>query len=98
MRRREFLRSVVAAGSVAAGKLSNAVSLPGARLGSPGDAATPSAIPSLDELSGSWTPGALIENRPSISNFHGSLLSTGNILAKASYRRSEEHTSELQSL
>ena len=82
MKRREFLRSVVAAGSVAAGNLSKAVSLPSARLGGPAtDAATASAIPSLDELAGSWTSGALIENRPSISNFHGSLLSTGNILA-----------------
>lgn len=37
-------------------------------------------IPDLDELAGDWMAGNLIEHTPSLSNFHGSLESSRNIL------------------
>jgi hypothetical protein len=37
-------------------------------------------IPALDELAGDWMPGNLIEHTPALSNFHGSLESSRNVL------------------
>lgn len=37
-------------------------------------------IPNLDELAGDWMAGNLIEHTPALSNFHGSLESSRNIL------------------
>jgi hypothetical protein len=37
-------------------------------------------IPDLDELAGDWMAGNLIEHTPALSNFHGSLESSRNIL------------------
>jgi len=78
MKRRQFIKSVVAGSAVAASNLSKAASSPNAHLGAP---PTPPGLPDLDELAGNWVSGKLVENRPAISNFHGSLLSTQNILA-----------------
>ncbi len=78
MKRREFLRSLAAASTVAATNLSGAPSSAEVHSGAP---LTPPGLPNLDELAGNWISGAAIENRPAISNFHGSLQSTQNVLA-----------------
>ena len=37
-------------------------------------------IPDLDELSGDWMPGSVIEQTPALANFHGSLEASRNVL------------------
>jgi hypothetical protein len=77
VRRRELLKGIVVAGS---GFLSN----PSEILASSDLwAETPhrdSQVPYLDELAGEWISGSILENLPSVSNFHGSLQSSRNVL------------------
>jgi hypothetical protein len=80
MRRREFMKTVAAAtGGFVFGPY-----LPVSR----GETPPPESqidrdlreIPGLDELAGDWMPGSVIEHTPALSNFHGSLESSRNVL------------------
>lgn len=42
-------------------------------------------IPDLDELAGDWMPGNLLDQTPALSNFHGSLESSRNVLGVQSF-------------
>ena len=80
MRRREFMKRAAAA----TGGFVFAPSLPvlhGETLPSESQIEEDlRAIPSLDELAGEWLPDNLIEHTPALSNFHGSLESSRNVL------------------
>jgi hypothetical protein len=75
VRRRELLKGLVITSTPL---LSN----PGRILASlDAQAGTPeSQPPDLDELAGDWISGSVLENLPSVSNFHGSLQTSRNVL------------------
>jgi hypothetical protein len=47
----------------------------------PGAAPAPGAVPSLDELAGSWMPVGTLLNMPSVNNFYGGLHAGWNLLS-----------------
>ena len=80
MRRREFIKKAAAAtgGVVFAPSCPNSYSEPSRGENLP--ARDPQNVPDLDELAGDWMAGDLLEHTPALSNFHGSLESSRNIL------------------
>ena len=80
MKRREFIKSVAAAGSSLLCASDAALAGTISRLNrAPGNAAA-SAIPNLDELSGVWITAGAIDSLPSLTNFHGGLETSHNVL------------------
>jgi hypothetical protein len=81
MKRREFIKSFAIASSgllynseaVLSESVSSHSSLPGAKTAT-------RAIPSLDELAGQWIAGNIVDSLPALSNFHGGLETSHNVL------------------
>lgn len=74
---------VVTAGALAAamaGRLEPAAAAPANKL-APGDGVPAGAVPSLDELAGTWMPVGTLLNMPALNNFHGGLHAGTNLLS-----------------
>ncbi len=78
MRRRELLKGFAITGS---GLLTH----PEQVLAVLNAQAPESRPPDLDELAGDWTSGSILDNTPSVSNFHGSLETSRNLLGIESF-------------
>jgi hypothetical protein len=79
MKRREFIRTAIATGAVIS---SHELKGFGAEilLQNPENLSASHAIPSLDELAGSWIAANMIELTPALANFHASLEASRNVL------------------
>ena len=79
MKRREFIRTAIATGAIIS---THELKSFGAELlhQNPENETASRAIPSLDELAGSWIAGNMIEQTPAMTNFHASLEASRNVL------------------
>ena len=75
MRRRELLKGLVITSAPLLSGPGKILASLDARAGTP-----ESQTPDLDELAGDWISGGILENLPSVSNFHGSLQTSRNVL------------------
>ena len=84
MKRREFLKNVVIAGGLLGdpiGTLARSAS----HVNGASDSTAPRGVPSLDELAGDWIAGNIIDQLPALSNFHGGIEASRNILGVQSF-------------
>jgi hypothetical protein len=75
VRRRELLKGLALTSTGLLSRPGKVLASLDARAGTP-----ESQPPELDELAGDWISGSIIDNLPSISNFHGSLQTSKNVL------------------
>lgn len=80
MKRRDFIKI---AGSATGAVLATS-SVHGLRLDPDGDSER-ADIPSLEDLAGGWKASDMVEQLPALSNFHGSLEATRNLLGVQNY-------------
>ena len=76
MRRRELLKGLVITSAPLAFRSRKNPGFPGCA----GGYTRISRTPDLDELADNWISGSILENRPSVSNFDGSLQTSRNVL------------------